>query len=203
KNSLNGFRLGLDLLLRGGQAGRDPAGERVVSGLRKQIERMSDFTSELLIFAKGVSPKPVSMELRAFASKVADLAQDSANDLGVGLDVGRQGPEVVVRGAPSLLHVVISNLVGNALDAASSGNGLARAPRVGMEVGAAEGFGWVRVSDNGPGVAASIRPTLFEPFVSGKPSGVGIGLALSRKIARAHGGDLLLEPVEPGASFIL
>jgi signal transduction histidine kinase len=61
----------------------------------------------------------------------------------------------------------------------------------------------VRVSDNGPGVPAELRARLFEPFVTGKPSGVGIGLALSRRIALAHGGDLALEPGGAGASFLL
>ena len=59
------------------------------------------------------------------------------------------------------------------------------------------------VQDNGPGVSPQVRPRLFEPFVTGKPSGVGIGLALSRNIARAHGGDLVLEDGAPGVTFIL
>jgi signal transduction histidine kinase len=67
----------------------------------------------------------------------------------------------------------------------------------------------VRVSDNGRGVSASMRPRLFEPFQTEKPNGVGIGLALARKIARAHGGDLVLDEAGhprrafPGASFVL
>jgi signal transduction histidine kinase len=61
----------------------------------------------------------------------------------------------------------------------------------------------LRVVDNGAGVSARMRRKLFEPFQTGKPNGVGIGLALSRKIARAHGGDLVLETPTVGASFLL
>ena len=61
----------------------------------------------------------------------------------------------------------------------------------------------VRVRDNGSGVSRAVLPHLFEPFVTGKPSGVGIGLALSRKIARAHGGDLVFDGEASGASFSL
>jgi signal transduction histidine kinase len=47
------------------------------------------------------------------------------------------------------------------------------------------------VADNGPGIAAASRESLFEPFVSGKPTGMGLGLAVSRAIAEAHGGSLV------------
>ena len=53
------------------------------------------------------------------------------------------------------------------------------------------------------GVPIPGRDQLFEPFHSGKPSGVGIGLALSQRIARAHGGQLVLAPSERGATFVL
>jgi signal transduction histidine kinase len=59
----------------------------------------------------------------------------------------------------------------------------------------------LKVCDTGPGVDASIEPRLFEPFVSGRADGVGLGLALVREIAIAHGGEAryLRQPV--GACF--
>jgi len=54
------------------------------------------------------------------------------------------------------------------------------------------------VSDDGPGVSTANRERLFEPFVSGKPSGMGLGLAVSRAIAEAHGGSLEAVPVAHG-----
>jgi signal transduction histidine kinase len=61
----------------------------------------------------------------------------------------------------------------------------------------------IRVVDNGPGIPLAIKENLFEPFVSGKLSGSGIGLALSKQIVVAHGGDLVLEPTDKGASFLV
>jgi two-component system NtrC family sensor kinase len=65
---------------------------------------------------------------------------------------------------------------------------------------------WVRVADSGHGVPQSLHDRLFEPFVTGKPEGrsVGLGLAVSRSLARAHGGDLVLETKAPlqGACFL-
>jgi signal transduction histidine kinase len=48
----------------------------------------------------------------------------------------------------------------------------------------------VVVADNGPGLEPALRDIVFEPFVSGKPTGLGLGLAISRAIAEAHGGSL-------------
>jgi len=53
---------------------------------------------------------------------------------------------------------------------------------------------WIRVADSGPGIAEKIRDRLFEPFVSLKSSGLGLGLAISRSIVEAHGGALTAEP---------
>lgn len=66
---------------------------------------------------------------------------------------------------------------------------------------------WVRVGDSGPGVPEQMRAKVFEPFFTTKPKGLGtgLGLSVSRSIARAHGGDLILEPagVSNGATFRL
>jgi signal transduction histidine kinase len=63
----------------------------------------------------------------------------------------------------------------------------------------------VTILDNGPGVPASIRRTLFEPFVTaGKSNGTGLGLTLARQIAEQHGGSVCLEESNPGGTvFIL
>jgi C4-dicarboxylate-specific signal transduction histidine kinase len=85
------------------------------------------------------------------------------------------------------VEVVLRNLLANAVDAV----GAADSPRVRV-LAARNGEAEMRlvVADSGPGLAREATERVFEPFVSGKPTGLGIGLAISRAIAEAHGGTL-------------
>jgi len=195
KNSLNGMQVGFDLVTRGdGQATKK---ERTVAALKSEMSRLSEFTTRLLSFAKGVSPRTGDMDLAAFVRRVMELFEEQAAEAGVTLTV--DAPAALrVRADSSLVHVLLANLVANAIDAVSGRHGA----RIDIVVARDGNVAWVRVSDNGPGVPAELARSLFEPFVTGKPSGTGIGLALSRKIAEAHGGSLVLLPDPGGASFL-
>ncbi|HEX4508573.1 MAG TPA: ATP-binding protein, partial [Burkholderiaceae bacterium] len=60
----------------------------------------------------------------------------------------------------------------------------------------------IRVDDDGPGVPDALQGHLFEPFATGRPDGTGLGLALAREVALAHGGDLsYIVPSKGGARF--
>jgi two-component system NtrC family sensor kinase len=114
------------------------------------------------------------------------------------------GVEVHVEGAasapghPEKLRQVLVNLVRNAAEAAGAGG------RIEVSLGEWEGSAEVAVADSGPGIAAEHRARLFEPFFTTKPKGTGLGLAVSRAIARAHGGELAAEaPPNGGARFAL
>jgi signal transduction histidine kinase len=90
----------------------------------------------------------------------------------------------------------LSNLILNGCQAARQGAGV---PQV--RISSTVDTVWIslRVADNGPGVPEAVRSTLFQPFVSqGKPSGMGLGLALAQKIAQEHNGNVKLEESRPG-----
>ncbi|MFZ5896461.1 MAG: ATP-binding protein [Myxococcota bacterium] len=202
RNALNGLGVGLDLLLKGDRGAQQGREGRIVRQLRDEMTRLSEFTGELMLFSKGIVPHPVRLDLADTVPKLTELSLDLASEAGCKIDVRVEKAPLWTRADPTLLRVVLGNLIGNALDVLSAQpppeGGLVR-----IELNAAESEVHLRVADDGPGVPEAFRDHLFEPFQTTKPSGTGLGLALSRRIARAHGGDLVLETSSAGASFLL
>ena len=87
---------------------------------------------------------------------------------------------------------MIRNLLANAFDAVSGGAAATRSVRLTVEMRGADRI-CIGVEDSGPGITRAAAVRLFEPFSSTKASGLGLGLAISRAIAEAHGGDLWTE----------
>ncbi|MFM9081504.1 MAG: ATP-binding protein, partial [Opitutaceae bacterium] len=96
--------------------------------------------------------------------------------------------------AANLTGLVLANQVHNAIEASPAG---AR-----VEVAALAGKDTVifRVEDRGGGLRPEVRAALFEPVASSKPRGTGVGLAISRRLARHAGGDVSLERTGPGGT---
>jgi C4-dicarboxylate-specific signal transduction histidine kinase len=175
------------LLERGADA--TPQAREVVARILAESERASEVVRRLRDFFRAGTTRleavPAS-DLLAAAKRIAE---------GV---VGIQAMDVEVGTAPEApplyidrlqVEVILRNLIANAAESVA-GAGVARG-RIGISA-ARHDDRHLRfvVTDNGPGVPQRQRESLFEPFVSGKPTGMGLGLAVSRAIAEAHGGSL-------------
>lgn len=157
-----------------------------------EVYRSNKTISDLLELARSqpVKREPIS------ATALAERARDEAR-LPAAVDVHVTLPDgLVLHGDPDQLTRVLCNLLVNASQA-MGGHG-----RVWIE--GAPGA-WLRVRDEGPGVPPFARTRLFEALFTTKANGHGLGLALSKRIAEAHGGGLALEDQgeRPGASFVL
>ena len=132
---------------------------------------------------------------------VAESARANAQGHGVTLVITADADLPSIAGDRLQLETVLHNLVTNAIDALSGQRG-PRTVRLSATRAAADTVR-VSVADNGPGVAADMLPTLFEPLATSKAHGLGLGLAISRTIVEAHGGRLSYEPSATGATFSL
>ncbi|HVR11169.1 MAG TPA: ATP-binding protein [Thermoanaerobaculia bacterium] len=158
--------------------------------MERGLDIIADRSDSLLRFmaayarlARLPPPRLAPIEVASLIRRVAALE----NRLPVFVEKGAQ---VMVEGDADQLEQLLINLVRNATDAALLTRG-------------GVGIGWrvdgsfleVKVEDEGPGIAS--RENLFVPFYTTKPNGTGIGLALSRQIAEAHGGALTLDNRTP------
>jgi signal transduction histidine kinase len=125
-------------------------------------------------------------------------ALDSAR---VSATAGRtgEGPSSVVALAdPDLVEQILLNLLKNAIEAVGPGG------RIRVEASTENGRAILEVADNGPGLGPDARAHLFQPFVTSKgQGGTGLGLAVSRRLARTLGGELVYVPTAHGTRWRL
>ena len=174
-----------------------PAG--LAEHLAADAERLDRVAQRFERIGNPAKREPVA--LGALADRVAGYYRPRlprhANPIELRLDAPGMGPMVV--GDAVLLEWTLEALVKNAIDALQG-----RAGTIILRVGAEQGMGEIRILDDGPGVPRDIRRSLFEPGITTKPGGWGIGLALARRVVEdAHRGHLTLEPTEKGACFVI
>jgi PAS domain S-box-containing protein len=155
--------------------------EDVVRGLNViggRSDALARFMTSYTRLARLPRPRLGLVDVSEWVHRTAELEKRKTVDV-------HDGPDVRISADGDQLDQLLINLVRNAVDAATETNG-----RVVVEWGRSGDALEVRVLDEGPGIAHSAN--LFVPFYTTKPDGTGIGLALSRQIAEAHGGTLTL-----------
>jgi signal transduction histidine kinase len=180
RNPLAAIKLRLDLTAA---AHALPEGARAaVDSASQEIARLDRLVSDLLIVA-GKQPGPRrAVELGALLRDRAEHLAPWAEERGVALVI--TAGDASTEADPESLSRAIDNLLRNAVEA--SPRGQAVLARVEAHAGEVE----VVVEDGGAGVEPTRAAELFEPFFTTKPEGTGLGLALSRAIARTHGGEI-------------
>lgn len=186
-----------------GREERRPERRRRLALIEDEIDRLGRALDGLLGVgsdAFAADHDEPSIGLSALVAGVAERHQGAAARVGVRLTTRLGDAAVRVPGDPELLRRALDNLVQNALRHSP------RAGEVRLSVRRRHDAARVRVRDDGPGIHADDRELVFAAGERGRAprgAGQGLGLAIARQIAEAHGGSLVLEPLGPGASFRL
>jgi signal transduction histidine kinase len=211
RTPLTTFRLYTEMLLEG-MAPDEKTRHEFLQTLQRESERLDHLVKNVLAYARLEGNRThASLENTC----VSDLVARAGVRLGARADeahmrfeahVDEQTARSIVRTDPSAVEQILFNLVDNAAKYAAAGPD----PRIELRVGSDNHELHLRVRDYGPGISKKQRRRLFQPFsksafdAAGKAPGVGLGLALCRRLARNLGGRLVFDPsVTPGACFIL
>jgi signal transduction histidine kinase len=181
RNSLTGAKMNVELHTK-----RFPPspGDQTLDIALRQLAITEEQLKRLLSLGR-VERQPQDMcELATLLGDVAMLVGPSCQHAGVRLSYPAENGRFRIAADEAGLRAAILNLAMNALEAAGPGG------EVSLGASAKNGNFIIEVSDTGPGPPPEVAESLFEPFVTSKPEGVGLGLALARRVAVEHGGQL-------------
>jgi len=179
---------------------RDKLGDRIDAGLEanvaraeREIGRAAALAEDLTAYVRERKPTPVDLDLRQMVIEVLESTPAPA-----GVSVSVPDPGTHLRADKDQLIQVLVNLVTNAYQAMPHGGSLTIA---GSQK---DGVTEITVQDTGEGIADAEPGRLFDPFVTKKPVGTGLGLAVVKRIVDGHGGDVTIENApERGARVLL
>ncbi|RUL85369.1 sensor histidine kinase [Tautonia sociabilis] len=181
RNALTGARMSIQLHLKRHPA---PPGDRSLEIALHQLTITEEQVRGLLSLGRVEQRAAGPCDLGAILRDVALLVGPAGEHAKVAVSLqDGLGPLPVVADEAGLRAAAL-NLALNAIEAAGPGG------KVRLEAGREGDEAVLEVGDTGPGPPPELAGTLFEPFVSGKPEGVGLGLALAHQVASRHGGSL-------------
>ena len=201
RTPLAAMRSEIDVSLRADDL--SPAAVDVLESTREEVDRLSRLVDDLLTLATadedgGLQLRPEPVDLATLAGRAAAALRYRAEQRDVALELAGEPAPVLGRSRPPRAGDPQRDRErGRVQPARRARRGHRRVP------------GRVVVTDEGPGVPPELRERIFDRFFRADPSrtretgGSGLGLAIAREIARAHAGDVRVEPRDPGSAFMI
>ncbi|MEQ8787246.1 MAG: HAMP domain-containing sensor histidine kinase [Pirellulaceae bacterium] len=214
RNAATGCRIALDLHRRSCQTGQT---DENLSVAERQLTLMEQHLRRYLALGRSEDRAHGPVELERLVEEVLPLVRPTAAHVGVDLQYEPPTESLSVSGDPQSLQQVVVNLLLNGVEAVSNGARADHASpttesttdaaaaqslrRVTISVRRVGESASVRVVDSGPGPEAHIAEQMFEPLISDKADGAGLGLAVAREIVEHHGGLLVWKRTSDATSF--
>ncbi|MFZ5594832.1 MAG: ATP-binding protein [Pseudomonadota bacterium] len=175
--------------------------DRSTHTIIQQVQSMQEMVKAFSDYARAPRLMPQPLDLNRLINEVLDLYRGDDSRVRIQTRLESDLPEIT--GDTGRFRQLLHNLIKNAVEAVSEGNGccvtvsthrIREADRQSVEL---------RAQDNGPGIAPDILERLFEPGVTGKAKGSGLGLAVVKKIVEEHGGVVWAENMAEGGACIV
>ncbi len=164
----------------------------------QELERLRATVRQMLNFYRRTPHNPETVDVHQVLQQTRQLLQREFEQRGIVWNWHLQACRPLVQGVPNQLQQVFMNLMLNAYDAMPAGG------RLHVQTCNRQNRVQIRIADEGPGVPPEMQGRIFEPFMSTKETGTGLGLTVSYNIIDAHGGALWLETEhQPGACFVI
>ena len=186
RNAATGGRMAIELHQRECPG---PAGRESIEVALRQLRLMESYLQRFLALSRPRPACRTAVSLDALVDDVSALVRPACVHAGIEFSVVKAAAPLSVGGDPEELRQLVLNLVLNAVDATGGHDRSAARIVLSLEPLGDERAA-IRVEDSGPGPSQDLAARLFEPFVTGKPDGTGLGLFVARQIAEDHGGSI-------------
>lgn len=197
RNPLSAIEMHFGLLRRELQKSQVTAADSPAIGeIVQQLQHLRQLLENFLGYTRKVQAKPVQIRLFDFVSNLLNIKKSMVDEFVSEIDMAA---DLVVCLDQTMLQQILHNLINNSLRACRG-----KVPEIRISARIESQTLILRISDNGPGVAAEMRQQLFTPFATSDSQGNGFGLALVRKLVEAHGGEIIYtDGQDGGAVFTL
>lgn len=166
--------------------------EETLRDIVSVTDSMVKIVQQFRIFARRSQPESRPCGLSEIISAALSIVRPELEKKSVKLI--NQTTDSLVFCEPVLIEQVIVNLISNAVHALNA----TESPKISLSNYESDGYLWLEVCDNGPGVDANILENLFEPFFTTRDSGLGLGLAIAKRIVESQGGSIKADLIEQG-----
>jgi len=201
RNAATGCRLAIELHAETCNA---PGEDETLAVAKRQLHLMESQLRRLMQIGKPPLPlEQQPIDLRRLVDDLLPLVRPTALHAEVRLDWQAPDQALATYGDREQLSQAVLNLILNALEAARQDSQTHHERRVAIQLTQCNGHAELAVCDSGPGPRDELAPSLFEPFVTSKPEGAGLGLAMSRQVIEAHAGTIQWQRADAMTRFYL